>query len=380
MENSLQDMETILKVDCQGDLRRALLKGALSYAAIDRAVLEIWPQCNVHEATYVGKKGTDRILTEKTFKDFVSTATTTATGQVLKLQLMPPDAPSATADHVTAATATEAFSMPWQHVEQGSDAGDEGLHTVADLTDIQDGDSSPVVCSPAAACGYPQDTSAECPWEVSAAVVEEDIVDSRRESAAAQDHAKTTEGDDEFLLTDDVPPDTGFQVRADIAAEETGFQMQGDVVAGLEDANRAFEENIDIVIAAFDEDGDGYLSFLEARSLRKYAWMDQLHQHVFNQICIDVGADPKVGLDRDALTCIYSCGNSWMVLERDFEAARSKLQGVGADQHSRQRAQAAANNPVAMMMRNPLLAAPFALDAAERLRQGVANQIMVGRS
>lgn len=136
------------------------------------------------------------------------------------------------------------------------------------------------------------------------------------------------------------------------------------------DVNRRFEEQIDIVIAAFDEDGDGCLNLAETRALVRASYGQELPGQVFTQICescVDVGAEAATSLDREALVCIYSCGNAWMILERDFEAAKRKLMGV--------KGQPKADGAIGSMLKNPLLAGPYALDVAERLRQGVASQI-----
>jgi hypothetical protein len=392
-------MDTVLKVDCEGDLRRALLKGTPSYAIVDQAVQEIWPQRSARGAKYVDEDGDGCTLLEETFTDFLSTAKQTATGQVLKLQLAAPS--SASEEHgESATTAEEAFSMPWQHVEDGDE---DGLHTVADLTDMNDqGDEkaaavdAPPVCDEAVPVS--EEITAETAWETSmveeatASKADEELPAaeaSAHETAAnvdatepklSQEVAEAVDGDalDEFLLAE-VPTDTGFRVDDGAASAEEAAASRAveDTIAyngfpeeeGLAVANQKFEEQIDIVLAAFDADGDGHLDLQECQALRRAAFNDHLSKHAFEQLCVDAGADVQVGLHRDALMCIYSCGN--MVLERDFEAAKRKLEG-GASQ-SRHRGYP--NSAVSMILKNPFLAAPFAVDAAERLRQGVASQL-----
>jgi len=383
MESSLQAVDTTLKVDCDGDLRRALLKGTPNYAAIDRAVQEIWPHRSAREAKYVDDEGDACTLNERTFPDFLCTAKRTATGQVLRLVLSQPSG-EASVDPDQAPSATESFSSPWQHVEVGSEAGEDGLHTVADLTDIQDVE----VTTPQQAPGAPlaclgtalaQEVALKSPSEEEASVMEEaaatgysshevpvakqNMPEEVHEAAPSQTRAGSMP--DAFLLREE-PVDDGFHVEGSTVPIE---QVPGE---SMEDANRRFEEKTDIVIAAFDEDGDGYLSFKEIRELVRSASNDQLPQGAFEQMCADVGADAKLGLDREALMCLYSCGNSWLVLERDFGAAKKKLQPDRPEQQSRH---GSANNPVSLVMKNPLLAAPFALDVAERVRQGVVSKI-----
>jgi len=248
---------------------------------------------------------------------------------MLKLTLSPVHAASGAAvDADRAPSALEAFEQPWQHVEQGSDAGDEGLHTVADLTDMQEGEDRAHRCV--------QKESA-CPRAENAREIATEAAEAAKENSAL----------DEFLL-ESVPDES------------------------LQAANRKLEEQTDIVIAAFDEDGDGILSYMEVLALLKSACDYQLPCHVFNKICTDAGADANVGLDRDALLCIYGCGNSWLALERDFEAAKRKLEGKPPQPQS---SRTQPHNPISLMLRNPLLGAPFAVDVAERVRQGVTSQM-----
>lgn len=351
METSQQAVETILKVDCEDDVRRALLKGTPTYADIDRAVQEIWPNRSAREAKYVDEEGDACTLTEHTFSDFLCTTAKTAPQlQMLRLTLSPA---GAAVDTDRAPTATEAFEQPWQHVEQGSDAGDEGLHTVADLTDIQDG----------------QDRTQECAQEVQSACPRAELAQQTARERSLHEVAVPTDATAQNLTHQGYAAGTPQNNESSMLDE---FLLESVPDESLQAANRKLEEQTDIVIAAFDEDGDGILSFAEILALLKSACDYQLPCHVFNQICTDAGADADVGLDRDALMCIYSCGNSWLALERDFEAAKRKLEGKPPQPQS---SRAEPHNPISLMLRNPLLAAPFALDVAERVRQGVSSQM-----
>lgn len=366
MESSIHSVETILKVDCEGDMRRALLAGTPNYEAIERAVQEIWPHRSAREAKYEDDEGDACTLTEGTFTDFLCTAKKTATGgqSILRLRLAPAALASGyAADAERAPTADEAFSMPWQHVEQSSDAGDEGLHTVADLTDMQDEkDSVSQGAQVAPLAAELASLDQGLGHKMAKPVVEQG------ESAEPKVPGETSKQDsmlDEFLLAD-VQTDTGAPVEDSTVAEKQAAEES------LQAASRLFEEQTDIVIAAFDQDGDGCLSFVEIAALTHATRGERMPQDVYEQMCIDGGADATVGLNRDALMCIYSCDNTWMFLQRDFEVAKRKLQGERPDQYSRQ---PPLNNPISLILRNPLLAAPFAVDMAERVRQGVASQI-----
>merc|ERR1712178_606549 len=111
---------------------------------------------------------------------------------------------------------------------------------------------------------------------------------------------------------------------------EDAVEPPAETQSAEAEALRLFGQRIDIVIAAFDEDGDGLLTFKDCAVLLKAATgFDTMSEYGFDTMCADVGADPKVGLDRDTLMCIYCCGNPWFSLDRDFDAATAKLQGRG---------------------------------------------------
>lgn len=366
MESSPQSAETVLKVDCDGDLRRALLSGTLSYAGIDRAVQQIWPGRSAHEAKYMDEEDDACSLTELTFADFLCTAKPTATAQVLRLMLHPAAASSdTTLDSSKAPTAEESFSMPWQHVEQGSDAGEEGPHTVADLTDIHDDEEDGTLQSdqspPAPVeSSHPSEQTTQ---EVAADPSCEEEPETVEERGAERKETST-------MPAEDIQTDAGYPIQDGIAGQE---QLPEE---SLEDVNRRFEEQIDIVIAAFDEDGDGYLSFKETLALVRCSCGDTMPRPVFEELCGQIGADASQGLSRDALICIYSCGTSWMALERDFEAARRRLEGARPKPKPKTKPRPE-SQPVtigSLLFSNPLFAAPFALDVAERVRQSVVSR------
>jgi hypothetical protein len=361
MDTSAPAAETVLKVECEGDLRRALLKGTPNYTAFDRAVQEIWPNRSAHEAKYMDEDGDACTLTELTFTDFLETAKTTANGQVLRLTLCPATA----GESSKAPTAEESFSAPWQHVEQGSDVGDEGLHTVADLTDMQDEE----IVQPERSESAAEESTPAAPQAANEGVANSGSEEKSRvveDRGAPSDVAEQTPQREPSSA--DMPPASAGYPAPQVRACEEASQAPAESLA---EANQRFEEQTDIVMAAFDEDIDGYLSFKEMIALVRFSCDDSLPRDVYEQLCADVGADARQGLSRDALLCIYSCGTSFMLLERDFEAACRKLEGGRPKPRSKQ---ALVNTPMSLVLKNPLLAAPFALDVAERVRQGVVGR------
>lgn len=330
--SSLQASETILKVDCEGDLRRALLSGTPNYAGIDRAIQEIWPQRSAREAKYLDEEGDACTLTEQTFPDFLCTAKKTTTSQVLRLSLPQAVVPLSVppVDLATAPTASESFSQPWQHVELGDDAGEEGLHTVADLTDMQCAEEgSPAVESPCLMADA-QEVAAEPEFQE----VEEVMADSQEVAAESE-----VEEVEEEPSPPSPPPEPEFEERDEASVvEETAAGSTADEGCSSHDnaqQDHAALEMVDIIIAAFDETGDAHLNFAESSALQKAACPVQPLQqnwevYSYQQRCADWGEDPEVGLGREALTCIYE--SRPQALHMDFEAAKRKLQGVAPEE------------------------------------------------
>jgi hypothetical protein len=387
-------MNTVLKIEHDGDLRRALLKGTPTYADIDRAIQEIWPGHGADGAKYTDEEGDACTLKEKTFSDFLATAQTGATGSVLRLKLSAPLDPEAVANNGGVPSASQAFSRPWEHVEQGSEAGEENLHTVADLTDA------------------PGDMEAQQPASEMAAVetahiyadvdakggegtqAEQEVVEAVQEKARPRVHSIHTPTSSprgsKDAATSATPaedaqgsPSGGYPRPTTSQPKPAAQSMATSAAADNSKAealiiDHDMEEKIDLVLAAFDDNGDGHLNFAEHNALHDAAWGGNLSIEVFRQMCAEEGEDPEVGLGRESLMCIYS---RCRTLERDFEAAKAKLEAAGPDEQRRRRCREreAKAHPVDLMLKNPLLAVPFALDATERLRQKAASAMTCKR-
>jgi len=320
-------VETILKVDCEGDLRRALLKGTPTYSAIDRAIQEIWPQRLSHEAKYLDVDNDACTLTEQTLTDFLRCAKMTSRGKVLRLLLSkaPPPSSDNAADVDKAPSATDCFAMPWQHVEHSDETGDQGLHTVADLTDMQDGEDyvlqSAENGSPALAstCLAP-----EC---------QNFFIDSEFEDAEEEISVESEFEEVEEPSPPSPPPESEFEETEEASTWQETVTV--GVEGGLHDnaqRDHGALEMVDIVIAAFDESGDAHLNFAESNAVQKAACDGRISLEAFQQMCADWGEDPEVGLGREALACIYkSCREDSEALHMDFQAAKQKLQGFAPE-------------------------------------------------
>jgi len=81
---------------------------------------------------------------------------------------------------------------------------------------------------------------------------------------------------------------------------------------------------IQIVIAAFDSNGDGHLSFQESNDLQHFASAPCISHDTFKNLCDELGEDDEVGLGEESLARLY---DRFGTLERDFAAAIRKLGG-----------------------------------------------------
>lgn len=368
-------METILKVEYDGDLRRALLNGIPSFAAVDLAVQEIWPGHSVQQTKYEDEEGDFCTLTAVTHPDFLGTMKKSGKNQVLRLRLL--GAPAVAVDctsfsKAVGGRAVEAFSSPWQHVEQGTDdAGSEFLHTVADLTDVQEAaaDIAPNPAKSDAVTDAPHGHGCETEYTYfyargCGALNKEDV-----ESGTSQ---STEEGSEEFSTPHNQAED-GMQQHGDQQVDAQAESEQHELldvseqmgtvtyaiatpemrermpIDGAEPMpaepmhvaqrpavvrDHAAAEKIDIIIAAFDETGDAHLNFKEIDALHKAAQGGQLPEEVFRQMCLDWGEDPDVGFGRDMLIMASQgigseSGLREQALQQHFEAAKLKLQGGG---------------------------------------------------
>jgi hypothetical protein len=125
-------MDTILKIECKGEFRRALLPDVPSFDVVDHAVGETWPGRSAKEAKYRDEEHDLCTLSDRTFADFLATSRAVRNGRVLKLELPEVDAIGVGERKTNAAS-------PWIHIEfgNGTETDSESLHELVDLTDVQ---------------------------------------------------------------------------------------------------------------------------------------------------------------------------------------------------------------------------------------------------
>lgn len=77
------------------------------------------------------------------------------------------------------------------------------------------------------------------------------------------------------------------------------------------------------ILRFFDEDRDGYLRFVELKTLWEATVGSEFSEMVYRGVCEKAGAEPKRGLDADALASLYSQGladldGHWAVLQESL--------------------------------------------------------------
>jgi len=86
----------------------------------------------------------------------------------------------------------------------------------------------------------------------------------------------------------------------------------------------ASDEKIQIVLAAFDANGDEHLNFEESNELQKFAAGDQMPLEVYKTLCAELKVIESKGPGKKELEVLYE---KFGTLERDFEAALRKIEG-----------------------------------------------------
>mmetsp|Transcript_63946 Transcript_63946/g.166169 ORF Transcript_63946/g.166169 Transcript_63946/m.166169 type:complete len:375 (+) Transcript_63946:70-1194(+) len=134
-------------------------------------------------------------------------------------------------------------------------------------------------------------------------------------------------------------------------------------------------EKVLIILAAFDADGDGRLSFREANALQQAAWGGRVSWRSFARVCADVGVSARQGLGPAELAELYV---RFGTLERDFLLALERLQG-GSQRQGRKATSSTTSfrGPSCLLpllalpvaVRCPLLGVPLVVLAASRCRQ-----------
>jgi hypothetical protein len=321
-------METILKIECKGEFRRALLPNIPSYALVDRAIHETWPGRSAKEAKYRDEEHDLCTLSEKTFFDFLATSRAMNSGRLLRLELPEVACDSVSSDGRRSIDADASLSL-WSHVEFGNgiDSDSESLHELVDLTDVE------AVLKPE--LGEDQSEDAQCCHP---------MLESEKEASreGLEEFIQKTISLNSTTIVYSIhtpPPSPASSPRERSDSHQSSFEESSGINVGGEsrvqsDCNKAYEsghsvdEMIDIIMFAFDKMGDGHLNFEECNALQKAAWGGEIPLDMYQKLCLDMNEEPETGLGRDALLCIYcdsaACSE---IIDRDFQVAKRKLEG-----------------------------------------------------
>lgn len=362
-------MDTILKIEYKGEIRRALLKGSLNFAAISNAVEEVWPGHAADGAGYMDETGDICTLREQSLSDFLATSKQFSDGDSLtrlKLDLCPVPAPQS--GYPGCSQSSSARPQP-----DDLDCEKEVTNTCAADSAMAPAGTFNMFTPPTSPRGVEEQVKT-LHFNMGTAADLTDQCNPFSDKFPSSDAVSGVDACIEPGRIKSAPKEPKLDRKAIVKSAD--LEANGDVGCGLSEdfvADHDVEEKIDIVLAAFDDDGDGHLNFAEMNTLHTAAWGGQISLEVFERMCTDEGEDAKTGLGREALMCVYS---RCRTLDGDFEAAREKLRAIEhcSNQESRT-ASCSASHPLSLVFKNPGLAIPFALDATERLRQGVAASL-----
>jgi hypothetical protein len=305
-------VDTILKVESQGDIRRTLIKGVPSFAGVDQGIQWIWPGRRACETRYEDDEGDLCILSELTFSDFLFTAKTSSLGQILKLQLRPEGASSV-------------ISIEDDLIENDltSDSHVGSVISAEDHTSEEDHTSH---------------------LSFSSAEIDENYLTEEEHSSDLNcNHDEyLVSMDDDFWVRVQKIADLEVDILASkndncTASSESHVQEEQDVVVGAvstrditESSEAVFgiAEQVDMILAAFDKNSDGRVDFEESNELHKLSWGSSIPWQTFQQICAGCGVDPTSGICKQSLLQLYSnCEVGALALSRDFEVSRVMLEG-----------------------------------------------------
>mmetsp|Transcript_78778 Transcript_78778/g.202932 ORF Transcript_78778/g.202932 Transcript_78778/m.202932 type:complete len:395 (+) Transcript_78778:146-1330(+) len=381
-------MAAVLKVQCEGEIRRLLCETTPDFEGVRSALEQLWPGCSTSKAKYQDEEGDACVLTEASFADFLGTsgaASTPAGRLVLRLhvsmlavrsdvqpavipQALPEAGPSETVQNneVPSSAALQTQTEASEYA-----APKEPRSPTAHITSVQEPvcDSSPESAakadgSLAAATATPASSEAaaeaqEAEEPSAALVVEPALGEALGGSGAAGPVSvagPAVEGVSHETPEEETPLVTGTQAP----------EGEGDISAAGE-PTLSEQEKVQIVIAAFDENKDGHLNLDECNNLLYGTWGWRMPTFAYQRLCTQVGAQPEVGLDAEALTNLYAHSRT---LDFDYEVAKRKLEGNTSASASRPDSEPcpwyvplAASGAVLAV---PLLAVPLAAIAASR--------------
>lgn len=315
-------MTTILKIVCVDETRRILLDDVPDFESLDTMIRRIYPDCCANMTKYTNRNGDYCPLAKACLSDFLASASKEGgdTGhRVLKLWV----------------PVNQRLASREQSAEQVAPSLGSAVSVGAPSTSAADGTETESPRSESSwhrldwECGSNTEAtfdaaSNEDEW-VEAAVLGDDSVDmyancacESASSGAATPAEETTLVSEELAASRIQRALLRYHHRQSVGIQNTlhdnGMQQQ------VEAAERA-----SLILFAFDANGDEHLNFEEYNDLQKASWNGSMTAEVYRQLCSTFGEDVEIGLGAEALIGIYA---ELGTLDRDFAAARQRLEGV----------------------------------------------------
>jgi len=318
-------MALVLKLCCDGDVRRKKLSldsatsatescTNVSLSSVDEAVNELFGLTS-YVAMYENRDGEMTKLTHETLADALSGSL--AKG-VLRLEISCANAASASSEEDDTNDIQASDSSEWHHVEvEELKATCEEQRPIADADhchgDEMEAERTVVPSSVEASDDEEQE-------EHSIALVIPDAVPTfeihtPRPHIEADDQGSVIESEEEEQQ-DEKDVETQTESESDHQCPEEVATDQNEEITS--------DVKIQIVIAAFDSNGDGHLNFQESNDLQQFANVPCIPHATFAELCDECGEDQEVGLGAESLAHVY---DRFGTLERDFAAAIRKLGG-----------------------------------------------------
>mmetsp|Transcript_74113 Transcript_74113/g.205975 ORF Transcript_74113/g.205975 Transcript_74113/m.205975 type:complete len:407 (+) Transcript_74113:105-1325(+) len=338
-------MATVLKVTRLGQIHRITFQEAPDYDKVDAAIRSVWPDSGARWAKYFDEEGDACTLAETTFADFLESGVAIRGARVvLKLHLPPSSSaqefssviseplsavvePSDAQEYPRSSAGTSSpLSASWDLLEADGTLSTRLQQIVAReagdrIQEEEEEDGSgvePRVSTRATSLAssgvavFDIHTPAAGPPEA------EQLAAARIQRAI---RARLLRHVEEVRQQAAVRIQRAF--RAYARRRQSASLREWPVQVSTLNSDLSAVDKISIVLAAFDEDGDGRLNYEESNEVQRASWAGTITPEAYRQLCEQVGVAAADGLGLEALVQVYARRGN---LDRDFEAAKRKLQ------------------------------------------------------
>eukprot|EP00440_Ansanella_granifera_P075781 gb/GFBE01082237.1/.p1 GENE.gb/GFBE01082237.1/~~gb/GFBE01082237.1/.p1 ORF type:complete len:380 (+),score=101.08 gb/GFBE01082237.1/:1-1140(+) len=325
-------MAFVLKTSFQGDVRRKRFDSVddVTFETISKTITDSFGMTD-YIARYQDDEGDWCTLTSTTLRDALELSNA---GKLLRLDIAPAS-PQGCEEEISDAGSWEAVDL----VEEANEGGDADMEMLGSSSLAVDSYESEEVVHKGGDVDMETVVSEDLEMEQTAA----EGSGSTDDMAAAQAFAPASPWAQSFS-TAQTDREEHFRMESSFAEPDTLLaevqpstpEDQPDAGSSIpDDSGGSAEqllseaEKIQIVLAAFDANGDGKLNFDESNDLQKFAAGDCIPFEVYQALCSELRATESTGLGVEALEILYE---RYGTLERDFEAAIRKLGSTQAPQ------------------------------------------------